>query len=331
MSRKRGWLTGALSLILSIAGLVFLFSRLDTAAVGDALRTVDYGYFLLSLFINTLAQFFFSWRWRVLLNYRISLWHSSTACFAGDFINALTPLRMGEIVRATLIRRSEGIPLAEAISTIVLSQLLDLLAIIAMGLLLLLVAPLPESLVQAGIVIGALSAVGLAVLMIAAYRTEQIQARVAPLLARLAGEQRGGRVLKIIRSAFDGLQTLRSPLQLLYAAAISLALWLVIAYTGWLLLRGMMPNPGLELGLAVSFAGGIGRLLPALPGSIGTLDVAVMFSLTTLGVPDDIAIAFVLLLRLRYVLTTAITGSVALVSEGMDLRRLRQLVNQPTP
>ncbi|MBZ0294116.1 MAG: flippase-like domain-containing protein [Anaerolineae bacterium] len=331
MSKKRGWLTGALSLILSIAGLVFLFSRLDIEAVRDALRTVDYGYFLLSLLIATLVQFFFPWRWRVLLNYRVSLWHSSTACFAGDFVNALTPLRMGEIVRATLIRRSEGISLSEALSTIVLAQLLDLLALVAVGVLLLLVAPLPEALVQAGAVIGVLSLIGLAVLMVAAYRTEQIHARIEPLLSRLAGEQRGGRVLRLIRGALDGLQTLRSPLQLLYAAGISLGLWLIIAFSGWVLLRGMMPNPGLELGLAVSFAGGIGRLLPALPGSIGTLDFAVMFSLTTLGVPDEVAIAFVLLLRLRYVLHTAITGSVALVSEGMNLHRLRQLVNEPTP
>ena len=317
--KRRLW--GVLSLLLSAAGLVFLFTRLDIEAVGAALGQVDYAYFLLSLLIATLVQFFFPWRWRVLLNYRIGLWQSSTACFAGDFVNALTPLRMGEVVRAVLIRRSAGIPLTEALSTIVLAQLLDLLGLVSVGALLLWLAPLPGELVQAGLIVGVLTVAGLLVLMLAAYRAEQLQAWF---------ERRVGRGGRIITGALNGLQTLRSPLQLLYAAAISLALWLIIAFSGWVLLVGMMPAPGLELGLAVSFAGGIGRLLPALPGSIGTLDFAVLLSLTTLGVPDDISIAFVLLLRLRYLLHTALTGSVALVSEGLSLGRLRRLVNETT-
>ncbi len=320
-----------LSLILSAAGLLFLFTRLDLAAVGDALRQADYLYFLLSLLIATAVQWLFPWRWWVLLNYRISLWHSTTACFAGDFVNAVTPLRMGEIARAALIRRSEGISWSEALSTIMLSQFLDLLALVIMGVLLLFIAPLPPELTQASIVLGIITLLGLAVLLALALRADILQARLTPLLTRLAGEQRGGRALGIVRGALDGLQTLRNPLQLLYAVGISVTLWLVIGFSGWVLLVGMMPAPGLELGLAVSFAGGIGRLLPALPGSIGTLDFAVMVSLTTLGVPDETAIVFVLLLRLRYVLHTVITGAIGLVAEGVNLGRLRQMVSEARP
>ena len=36
----------------------------------------------------------------------------------------------------------------------------------------------------------------------------------------------------------------------------------------------------LVLGFMMAFAGGIGRLLPALPGSIGTLDAATLLGLT---------------------------------------------------
>ncbi len=328
---RRGLLVTLLSIALSVGGLLFLFSRLDLAAVGEALQTVDYGLFVVSTVMATLLQLMFPWRWWVLLNYRVSLWRSTTACLAGDFVNAVTPLRMGEVARAALIHRSEGVSWGAALSTIVLSQLLDLLALAFMGVLVLFIAPLPPELTQAGVVVGGLTLAAMLVLLVMALRADALQTWLMPLLTRLAGEQRGGRVLGLVRGALEGLQTLRNPLQLLYAVAISVALWLLIGLSGWVLLVGMLPAPGLELALAVSFAGGIGRLLPALPGSIGTLDFAVVFSLTTLGVPDDIAIASTLLLRLRYVLVTAITGVVGLLGEGVSLGRVRQMVSESRP
>jgi uncharacterized protein (TIRG00374 family) len=328
---RRGWLSGLISILLSLLGLVFLLSRLDLAQVGQALRGMDYAFFLLSLLLATGVQVFFPWRWCVLLNYRISLWHSVTACFAGDFINAITPLRLGEIARAVLIRRSQAVPLSEALSSIVLAQVLDLLSLLLMGVLLLWAAPLPPQLVQSGGLLGLLTLAGLALLFVMTRWGTQIEARLSPGLLRLVGAGLGDRLLRLFRSTLTGLQALRNPLQLLYASLISVALWLVIAWSGWVLLLGMMDAPGLELGLAVSFAGGIGRLLPALPGSIGTLDFAVLISLTTLGVPDDTAIAFVLLLRLRYVLLTAITGVIGLLGEGLSLGGLRRLVSAPRP
>lgn len=320
-----------LPLILSIIGIGILLSRLDPAELAEALTHVDYRFFFLSLLLNLLAQFGPPWRWSVMLNYRISLWRSCTATFAGDFVNALTPLRMGEIVRASLIRRSQNIPLGEGLSSIVFSQVMDVLALAVLGIVVLLNAPLPEELVRGGVVMGVLGIISLLVLFLVVRWSDHLEKRLEPLFIRFAGEKRSVKLLNWLRHIISGLQALQSPLQLIYALAITLGLWVLLAISGWVMLLGMTDNPPLVLGFAVGFAGGIGRLIPALPGSIGTLDFAVMFSLTTLGVPNDTAIAFVLLLRLRYILTTIITGSIALSAEGMSLSGLRQFVSAPKP
>ncbi len=327
----RKWFFRLLPIILSLGGLAILISRLNLADLLQALEQVDYGYFLLSFLLALLTQFFPPWRWRILLNYRISFWHSSTSTFTGDFVNAITPLRMGEVVRAGLIRRSENIPMGEALSSIVLSQILDMLALMALGVILLLNASVSETLLRAGVIMGALGVVGIIALFFMARSADALEKRLEPLFLRSMGEARGAKMLKRFGHLLDGLQALQSPVQLAYSLLVTLTMWLILALSGWALLMGMMPLPSWTLGIAVGFAGGVGRLIPALPGSIGTLDFAVMLSLTTLGVPEDTAIAFTLLLRLRYILITLVTGTIGLMAEGMSLSGLRQWVSAPKP
>jgi glycosyltransferase 2 family protein len=325
------WFFRLLPIILSLGGLAILISRLNLADLLEALEQVNYGYFALSFLLALLTQFFPPWRWGILLNYRISFWHSCTSTFTGDFVNAITPLRMGEVVRAGLIRRSENIPMGEALSSIVLSQILDMLSLMALGVILLLNAPVSETLLRAGVIMGALGVVGIVALFFMARSADALEKRLEPLFLRSIGEMRGTKMLKRFRHLLDGLQALKSPVQLAYSLLVSLVMWLILALSGWVLLMGMMPSPSWTLGIAVGFAGGVGRLIPALPGSIGTLDFAVMLSLTTLGVTDDTAIAFTLLLRLRYILITLVTGTTGLIAEGMSLSGLRQWVSAPKP
>ena len=201
-----------------------------------------------------------------------------------------------------------------------------LLAIVLLGAGLLLIAPLPDALVNGGAVVGVLTLMALVVLWLAARNID----RIMNWLERDTGIQQrlSARLTGIIRGVLNGLHSLRNPRQVLYAGLISVSLWLLIGVAGWVMLRGLLPDPAFALGLAVAVAGGIGRILPALPGSIGTLDVAVALSLTTLGVPDATALAFTLLIRLRYVLHTALLGAVAFVGEGLNTQRLRSLVNE---
>ena len=331
MTQARKWLFRLLPIVLSLGGLAILLSRLNLPDLLRALEQVNYGYFALSFLLALLTQFFPPWRWGILLNYRISFWHSCTSTFTGDFVNAITPLRMGEVVRAGLIRRSQNIPMGEALSSIVLSQILDMLSLMVLAVILLLTATVSETLLRAGVIMGVVGVVSIIALFFMARSADALEKRLEPLFLKYLGEMRGPKMVSRFRHLLNGLQSLKSPVQLAYSLFVSVSMWLILALSGWVLLKGMMPSPALVLGIAVGFAGGVGRLIPALPGSIGTLDFAVMLSLTTLGVPEDMAIAFVLLLRLRYILITLVTGTIGLMAEGMSLSGLRQWVSAPKP
>lgn len=301
VSRHRKGLMFALSTALSIAGLFFVFRGVDLDGVQAALQLVDYRFFLLSLLIAIASQFIPPLRWRVLLNYHASYLSSCSATFIGNLISALVPWRMGEVVRASLIHKGQSVPLGLSVSTIVAGQVMDVLGLLALAALLLLLTPLPPELLQAIVVLAALTAGGLL---------------LGFLLLRL-GPARSVRALdRWFQPLTQALHELQSPTRLIYAAALSLIFWLVTALAGSVLLMSLVGEQLLALGVMLAFTAGIGRLLPALPGGIGTVDAAVLLGLAALGVHSDMALTLVLLLRLRYLLMTVVVGGIGFLIVG---------------
>ena len=160
-AKRRKWLIYGLSAVLSIAGLLFLLRSFDVERLQAAFQTVDVRFFLLSLLIVTLSQIIPPLRWKILLDNAISLRHSAGAIWVGNFISALVPLRMGEAARAGLIYRSHAITLSASVPTIIAGQVMDVMALLALALVLLFTAPLPPELIRASVILAILTIVGL--------------------------------------------------------------------------------------------------------------------------------------------------------------------------
>lgn len=329
--RPRKWLRRSLPIIFSIGGLVFLFYQLDAEALLAILGDLNLLYFSVSLLIAIIIQVIPAWRWKLLLNDKITLWYSCVATFVGNFISAVVPLRMGEIVKATLIRQKFAVPITEGLSSIIVTQVLDLLAIAFLGGVLLLLAPLPQTLIQAGIVMGVASVVMIMLFALVLYGSNTARSRTQQQIIRLFGEQRSQMLWKAYQGVIDGLQILKSPMQFTYATMLSVGFWLFTAFANSVMIVDLVePSFVVVGGIAIAVAGGIGRFVPALPGSIGTLDAAVVLSLTTLGIDNEIAVAITLILRLRYTLMIAATGLIGVLGTGTNIFRLGQFKPEAT-
>jgi uncharacterized membrane protein YbhN (UPF0104 family) len=128
---------------------------------------------------------------------------------------------------------------------------------------------------------------------------------------RLAANPGYLKIRNIVEKIIPSLIILRDPLRLSQVTGLSLGFWIITIVANFFLLVGLVRGDMstiILLGVMLTFTAGIGRLLPALPGSIGTVDAAVLLGLTSLGISYDEAVALILLLRVRYTLMTAITG-----------------------
>ena len=105
-------------------------SLLDKLA-GD-LSTVKWSWLGLTLLVFLISNFFRAWRWQQLiepLGKKVYFWNSFWSVMIGYFANLGFP-RMGEVVRAGLLGRYEGIPVEKVMGTVVVDRILDVLCLL---------------------------------------------------------------------------------------------------------------------------------------------------------------------------------------------------------
>ena len=136
LDRKRLILLGGFGL-LTLVLLLLLGGGREAIA---ALTHVDWQLILLAIFIHYSGFAVRGLRWQQLLGtigHRLSWSFATTLLLAGWFVSALLPARAGDVMRVGVLHRSAqdrpGIPVADALGSIVLERALDLLAILTLG------------------------------------------------------------------------------------------------------------------------------------------------------------------------------------------------------
>ncbi len=98
----------------------------------DAIYKANYFWIFLSLFLSFLAYLVRAYRWKYLidpLNYNTSFWNRYHAISIGYLINYTIP-RAGEIARATMLFRSDGVPFAKSVGTILVERAFDVIILL---------------------------------------------------------------------------------------------------------------------------------------------------------------------------------------------------------
>ena len=99
------WLVPTIGYSLSLASLIWAFSRFPFAQLGDHLRTMAWGWLGLAIAVELASFFLDAWRWRELLRPASapSYGAATQSGFAGLFVNDILPARAGEVVRCFLL------------------------------------------------------------------------------------------------------------------------------------------------------------------------------------------------------------------------------------
>jgi uncharacterized protein (TIRG00374 family) len=72
----------------------------------------------------------------------VSTWRLFQVILIGFAVNNVLPLRLGELVRTFLLRRSDNVPIASSLATILIERLLDVVALCGIMTLVLVWVPL---------------------------------------------------------------------------------------------------------------------------------------------------------------------------------------------
>ena len=324
MTSKRGTrpLLVAAGFIIT-AGAIYLALRgVDIGDAGDALADSNLLWLVPASAALAVALALRALRWWSLFDaaHRPPLRAVTRALFIGFFFNNILPVRAGELLRVIALHRRAGTPRAEGLSTVVVERLLDVLA-----LLFLLFASyplLPEiSWLRTAALFGAVvvAAVSVIVFVIVRYDERAIHWLLSPL-RRLPIAGVAERLEIAAGNATRGLVAIRNPRVALEAMALTLASWIVLALSCWILFEAFSLDLPLVAGLLVLVTINLSLILPSAPAAIGVFEYATVIALKAFDVPRAEALSYGLVLHLLNLVPFIVIG-VALLGPGALRRR----------
>lgn len=309
-------------LLLSLVFGYLAFRDVDLGELGTSLEEANYTYLLpagLTLATGVAVR---AWRWQVLFEhgrrppFRLVL----DALLISYLFNTILPARPGELARVQVLGTRAHISRAEVAATVVVERAYDLVVLIA---LLAIAAPfLPDvGWLSAALALGAGLSLGLVAgaVLVARYgrRGARLLLRPIGLLPRVTDE----RIDAMAGSVVAGLAALRATRAALAATALTALSWLLLAASGWFLLRGTGIDQGFTAALLVLVATNLVLVLPSSPAGLGAFEAATVLALAAYGVQREQALSYALVLHALNALPYVVVGYVALV---LSTRRVPQ-------
>jgi uncharacterized protein (TIRG00374 family) len=321
LKRRIGlWAPRLLGLLL----LVVLLARLELDLVWNAIQGADMGLVAVSVLAVMPLILIKTIRWRGILraqDVQFPTWPAFLSYFGSLFVGFLTPGRLGEFVKALHVSRDCGVSTAQAFSGVLVDRLFDLYALLAVGsaaLLSLAAADLGNSLL---VVVGVLFLFTVPVLLF-------LDERAFGMMQALG--QRMGRLGRRVFREEGWLWEMRNGIRRLKLGGLAAgAVLTALAYT---LYFGQCYLLALALALPVgfvriSFAVALGSLVTLLPISIsglGTREAAIIAYLGTVGVAEESALTFSLLVFVTFYIAGGLMGAVAWWVKPVEIPHLLQ-------
>jgi hypothetical protein len=326
---RRRWLVLA-GVLISLFFLWIAFRGLQPDAFIDSLATVN----LPLLIVAALAYFgavtVIAWRWQFLLRafQHVPLPSLTGIVAIGYMGNNVYPLRAGEALRVVLLYRDHDVPVARAATTVALERVFDglvMLSFILGGLLLVDVQSPQINLVAS--VAAPIFGVAL-VLFIVLAAIPGVLANLIERISQVLPERIGATVQSLSDDILSGLEGLRSPLHLLGAVITSFATWAIEAGVYWLVLIAFNLDPGYAVALLVVGTVNLAGLIPASPGQVGVYEFFASSVLIGVGIAQDTALAYAIVVHLVIWLPVTLVGFSLLVRRGLgwtDIRKAKDL------
>jgi uncharacterized protein (TIRG00374 family) len=319
MKKSRAWI----GIVVSLACLYLAVRGTDLGGLMQALRRLNYGLLALAFGLVVLGLFLRAVRWRVLLRPASSpgLGRLFRITSVGYFLNAVLPLRAGDLLRSYLLSELEKLNLAHVLSTVVVERIADTLAILLLLAVALPFVALPDALVRPAIVVASVALLGAALLVVAAVNKQRTLKLADSLMRRFAFLNMAW-LRASLQSAVDGLAALGCLSSTLQLALWTLAAWLLGTVQLYVVMLSADLRVPFVAALVVLCITSLGMTVPSSPGYLGVFEYLTVVALGLFGVSKEFALSCALAAHaLGYVAQIA-SGLVALWMEGYSYARL---------
>ena len=326
-----------LGLVISLFFVALVVRGLDWSAFWETVKTAHYWWLVPGVAIYLVTLWARAWRWHYLLRpiKRIPTNKMFPIVCIGYMGNNIYPARAGEVLRAVILKRKEGVPVSASLATVIVERIFDgvvMLAFVFVNLTQLAqlsTVAIPvgkwEVTIQDLAIWGSAAFFGALAIFLLAAMFPRVTLRVGQwfidrfLPARLR-EQTSG----IMHKFLDGLESLRSPFNVLMVFVTSVVIWLLETIKYWFVMHAFDFSVSFFTLMLMNGVVNLATTIPAAPGYVGTFDAPGIAILVAGGVDQVVATGYTLVLHLALWVPITLLGAYYMAREGIkwsdDLR-----------
>jgi len=129
---------------------------------------------------------------------------------------------------------------------------------------------------------------------------------------------------------FDGFAVLQPGLPLVMVLFWSIVGWLCSALTFYLALKAFVPDAPYTYALFTTVVSTFVLLLPATPGSIGTLQLGIQKALAVFGVAEAVGLSFAIVFHVMELVVMDVLGAICLLREAGSWAKAKESLRSVT-
>jgi hypothetical protein len=268
-----------------------------------------------------------AWRWHYLLRpIKViptrKVWPITVIGYMG---NNIYPARAGEVLRAVLLKRHEGVAVSASLATIIVERIFD--GVVMLGFVFINLSEVTKLTGGSGFVgsiqqvafYGSLAFFGALIVFLVAAMFPLTTERIGTwIVQHLLPGRFHEKTIGIMTTFLDGLASLRSPLNVLMVFFTTVLIWLLETMKYWFVMHAFQFTVSFFALMLMNGIVNLATTLPSAPGYIGTFDAPGIAVLQAYGVPQAIATGYTLVLHAALWFPITALGLYYLTKEGIQ-------------
>jgi glycosyltransferase 2 family protein len=308
-------------LVISAFFLFLAFRDLQPETFIASLSEINIPLTLLAVALYFGAVTVIAWRWQFLLRavHYVALIPLTAIVAMGYMGNNVYPLRAGEALRIYLLKRNHKVPVLRTTTTIVVERVFDGLVMLAFILFALLFIEVQSDEIRFIVTLATLMFIPALTISLILAAQPNLLRRLVKWVSRILPGKLGEIVMGLSEDVLHGLEGLRTWRNLLGALFASFLTWSIEALVYWLVMAAFQLELGYPVALLVVATVNLAGLLPASPGQLGVYEFFVSAVLIAVGVAQDQALAYAIVVHIVIWLPVTLLGFILLARQGLGL------------
>jgi len=312
-----------------LISILFLWWALRGLKLEDLLAVlpkVNFWWLLPGIAVYFMGVWARAWRWHYLLRPlkkipTLTMFPIVAIGYAG---NNIFPARAGELLRAVVLKRRQGVPISASLATIIVERVFD--GVVMLAFVFINLRKLAGLTSDSGFV-GSIQSVALwgtvafmgalGIFLLAAMfplRTETILKR---LINRFVPGSMRNKLLGFVQRFLGGLESLRSPRDVLMVFLTSVVIWLFETGKYWFVMLAFPFRVDFFTLMLMNGIVNLATTIPSAPGYVGTFDAPGIAVLQAYGVDKAVAAGYTLVLHAALWLPITVLGLYFMAREGI--------------